>query len=79
MCGPQGLKFQKPVELLLPHCASDADDDVRWSFALKSANDAGVGVNQTNNWKQIPLSDANVDRNGGLVNGKYVSITIDHF
>ncbi|XP_026580361.1 tight junction protein ZO-1-like isoform X2 [Pseudonaja textilis] len=36
MCGPHGLKFQKPVELRLPHCASMTPDG--WSFALKSSD-----------------------------------------
>lgn len=36
MCGPHGLKFLKPVELRLPHCASMTPDG--WSFALKSSD-----------------------------------------
>ena len=36
MCSPHGLKFQKPVELRLPHCASMTPDG--WSFALKSSD-----------------------------------------
>lgn len=35
MCGPQGVTFQKPVELRLPHCASANPES--WSFALKSS------------------------------------------
>jgi len=35
MCGPHGLKFNQPVELRLPHCASLNPDS--WSFALKSS------------------------------------------
>ena len=38
MCGPHGLRFNHPVELRLPHCASMTPDG--WSFALKSS-DAG--------------------------------------
>jgi hypothetical protein len=36
MCGPHGLRFLKPVELRLPHCASMTPDG--WSFALKSSD-----------------------------------------
>ena len=36
MCGPHGLKFNHPVELRLPHCASVNPDS--WSFALKSSD-----------------------------------------
>lgn len=41
MCGPHGLKFLKPVELRLPHCASMTPDG--WSFALKSS-DSSAGT-----------------------------------
>lgn len=37
MCGPHGLKFNVPVELRLPHCASITPD--KWNFALKSRDD----------------------------------------
>lgn len=36
MCGPHGLKFNVPIELRLPHCASISPDS--WSFALKSSD-----------------------------------------
>lgn len=42
MCGPHGLKFNVPVELRLPHCASITPD--RWNFALKSRDD-GMKIN----------------------------------
>ena len=42
MCGPHGLRFNHPVELRLPHCASMTPDG--WSFALKSS-DAGKQAN----------------------------------
>lgn len=41
MCGPHGLKFNQPVELRLPHCASVNPDS--WSFALKSS-DSPTGI-----------------------------------
>ena len=43
MCGPHGLRFNHPVELRLPHCASMTPDG--WSFALKSS-DAGKTSSQ---------------------------------
>ena len=36
MCGPHGLRFNKPVELRLPHSASVNPES--WSFALKSSD-----------------------------------------
>ncbi|XP_014348427.1 tight junction protein ZO-1 isoform X4 [Latimeria chalumnae] len=36
MCGPHGLKFQKPVELRLPHCASMTPDGDPKSWQNKS-------------------------------------------
>jgi tight junction protein 1 len=36
MCGPHGLRFEVPVELRLPHCASVNPES--WSFALKSSD-----------------------------------------
>ncbi|XP_051544014.1 tight junction protein ZO-1-like isoform X4 [Myxocyprinus asiaticus] len=36
MCGPHGLKFLKPVELRLPHCASMTPDDDPKSWQNKS-------------------------------------------
>lgn len=39
MCGPHGLKFEVPVELHLPHCASVNPES--WSFALKASDTPG--------------------------------------
>ena len=36
MCGPHGLRFDVPIELRLPHCATVNPDS--WSFALKSSD-----------------------------------------
>ncbi|KAG7261049.1 hypothetical protein CRUP_007186 [Coryphaenoides rupestris] len=36
MCGPHGLKFQKPVELRLPHCASMTPDGDPMNWQNKS-------------------------------------------
>ncbi|KAL1774166.1 tight junction protein ZO-1 isoform X4, partial [Sigmodon hispidus] len=51
MCGPHGLKFLKPVELRLPHCASMTPDG--WSFALKSS-DSSSGDPKTWQNKCLP-------------------------
>ena len=35
MCGPRGIKFLKPIELLIPHFISI--DGQSWSYAFKPA------------------------------------------
>ncbi|KAK6309358.1 hypothetical protein J4Q44_G00208210 [Coregonus suidteri] len=70
MCGPHGLKFLKPVELRLPHCASMTPDG--WSFALKSS-DSSSGDSKTWQNKSLP-GDPNY-----LVGANCVSVLIDHF
>ncbi|XP_062848145.1 tight junction protein ZO-1 isoform X3 [Trichomycterus rosablanca] len=70
MCGPHGLKFQKPVELRLPHCASMTPDG--WSFALKSS-DSSSGDPKCWQNKSLP-GDPNY-----LVGANCVSVLIDHF
>ncbi|MGH0171988.1 UNVERIFIED_CONTAM: hypothetical protein FKN15_062528 [Acipenser sinensis] len=70
MCGPHGLKFLKPVELRLPHCASMTPDG--WSFALKSSDDSS---GDPKSWQNKSLSgDPNY-----LVGANCVSVLIDHF
>ncbi|XP_048473191.1 tight junction protein ZO-1 isoform X7 [Rhincodon typus] len=70
MCGPHGLKFLKPVELRLPHCASMTPDG--WSFALKSS-DSSSG--DPKNWQNKSLpGDPNYH-----VGTNCVSVLIDHF
>ncbi|XP_067104589.1 LOW QUALITY PROTEIN: tight junction protein ZO-1 [Osmerus mordax] len=70
MCGPHGLKFLKPVELRLPHCASMTPDG--WSFALKSS-DSSSG--DPKSWQNQALpGDPNY-----LVGANCVSVLIDHF
>ncbi|CAE1291025.1 TJP1 [Acanthosepion pharaonis] len=73
MCGPHGLKFQQPVELRLPHCASVNPDS--WSFALKSS-DSPTG--HPTQWQNMTL--AGID---GVAHGKVgknsVSVLVDHF
>ncbi|KAJ8417642.1 hypothetical protein AAFF_G00224850 [Aldrovandia affinis] len=70
MCGPHGLKFQKPVELRLPHCASMTPDG--WSFALKSSDSSSGDPKSWQN-KTLP-GDPNY-----LVGANCVSVLIDHF
>ncbi|KAL4660680.1 tight junction protein ZO-1-like isoform X2 [Arapaima gigas] len=70
MCGPHGLKFQKPVELRLPHCASMTPDG--WSFALKSSDSSSGDPKSWQN-KCLP-GDPNY-----LVGANCVSVLIDHF
>ncbi|XP_035392511.1 tight junction protein ZO-1 isoform X3 [Electrophorus electricus] len=70
MCGPHGLKFLKPVELRLPHCASMTPDG--WSFALKSS-DSSSGDPKCWQNKALP-GDPNY-----LVGANCVSVLIDHF
>lgn len=67
MCGPHGLRFNHPVELRLPHCASMTPDG--WSFALKSS-DAGKTSSQQE-WQNMQLGDQ--------VGQNSVSVLIDHF
>lgn len=74
MCGPPGLKFLKPVELRLPHCASGVNPE-QWSFALKSASATRDGMPT---WRQVALADIRNTQNG-QINEKFVTILIDHF
>nr|XP_058150827.1 tight junction protein ZO-1 isoform X5 [Dasypus novemcinctus] len=54
MCGPHGLKFLKPVELRLPHCASMTPDG--WSFALKSSDSSSGTLSHSVLWGLWELS-----------------------
>ena len=73
MCGPHGLKFQQPVELRLPHCASVNPNS--WSFALKSS-DSPSG--QPTQWQNMTL--AGLDGvSQGQVGKNSVSVLVDHF
>lgn len=75
MCGPQGLKFEVPVELRLPQTGSNKNgvmtnqsgvlDDIT-SFVLKS----GSG----NTWKNIELLQPPTKNPQG-----FVSVMVNHF
>ncbi|CAF0817936.1 unnamed protein product [Didymodactylos carnosus] len=75
MCGPHGIKFLKPVELLLPHCAGN--DAQELALMLHGTNN----VIPTDN--RLTVSDTNSI--GGKLTGinhvtsSNVSILVDHF
>ncbi|CAM9412210.1 unnamed protein product [Lampetra fluviatilis] len=70
MCGPHGLRFLKPVELRLPHCAAMNPDG--WSFALKSSESI---TGDPRRWHNMALpGDPNYN-----VGANSVSVLIDHF
>ncbi|XP_064596200.1 tight junction protein ZO-1-like isoform X1 [Liolophura sinensis] len=74
MCGPHGLKFAKPVELRLPHCASVNPDS--WSFALKSS-DSPTG--HPTQWQNMALAGLDGAVAPGRVGKNSVSVLVDHF
>ncbi|GAB1606304.1 hypothetical protein Ahia01_000912900, partial [Argonauta hians] len=77
MCGPHGLKFNQPVELRLPHCASVNPDS--WSFALKSS-DSPTG--QPTQWQNLTLAGMDGVAHSvahGKVGKNSVSVLVDHF
>lgn len=76
MCGPQGLKFQLPVELRLPHEASQNSEN--WSFSLKSASDAVASSGRGNSWQTQNIDNIPPSPNP---NGqqKSMSILVDQF
>ncbi|XP_052785873.1 tight junction protein ZO-1-like isoform X7 [Mya arenaria] len=73
MCGPHGLKFNTPVELRLPHCASVNPDS--WSFALKSS-DSPAG--QPTHWQNMTLAERE-GHTQSRVGKNSVSVLVDHF
>ncbi|KAL3885385.1 hypothetical protein ACJMK2_025454 [Sinanodonta woodiana] len=73
MCGPHGLKFNQPVELRLPHCASVNPES--WSFALKSS-DSPTG--HPTKWQNFNLA-GNDGGGQGRVGKNSVSVLVDHF
>ncbi|XP_067941687.1 tight junction protein ZO-3-like isoform X2 [Watersipora subatra] len=75
VCGPQGLKFQLPVELRLPCPAAPESNNVM--FKLKSSND-GAAEAADNGWQSQNLN--NIPPSPG-VNGQQnpFSIFVDHF
>ncbi|XP_054162043.1 tight junction protein ZO-1-like isoform X2 [Oppia nitens] len=73
MCGPHGLKFDVPVELRLPHCASVNPDG--WAFALKSSD---TNNGEPSEWQNV-LLDTNDGISGPKLDNKFVSVLVDHF
>lgn len=45
MCGPHGVQFLKPVELILPHCAGTDAQDL--ALMLHGANPSLFSLNST--------------------------------
>ncbi|XP_034234792.1 tight junction protein ZO-1-like isoform X3 [Thrips palmi] len=73
MCGPNGLKFNVPVELRLPHTAAPSKDN-SWGVALKSTE---VGNKTTpTKWHQMSLGNENLH---GADGSNSVSVLVDHF
>ncbi|XP_054751278.2 tight junction protein ZO-1-like isoform X1 [Lytechinus pictus] len=72
MCGPHGLKFMKPVELKLPHSASNTQEG--WEFNLKSS-DAGQG--EPAQWKNQNIPGLKSNESKPIT--KTVSVMVDHF
>lgn len=87
-CGPQGLSFKKPVELILPHSPDNAlvsNEALRDSPSLLHLS---LRASQTKSgkptaWKNVDLGerflstglmDAALNRGGGKV-----SVLVDHF
>ncbi|CAL1264673.1 unnamed protein product [Larinioides sclopetarius] len=71
MCGPHGLKFNVPIELRLPHCASISPDN--WSFALKSSDTPN---GEPAEWQNLESRDG---MTSSRVENDYVSVLVDHF
>ncbi|KAF8789141.1 Tight junction protein ZO-1 like protein [Argiope bruennichi] len=71
MCGPHGLKFNVPIELRLPHCASISPDN--WSFALKSSDTPN---GEPAEWQNLENRDG---MTSSRVENDYVSVLVDHF
>lgn len=76
MCGPHGLKFKKPVELLLPHRASL---NGQISFKTKTSPDLSTGTSRDGpEWRNMTL--VAVDGvSQGRVDNNTVSVMVDHF
>ncbi|CAF1638465.1 unnamed protein product, partial [Adineta ricciae] len=69
MCGPHGVQFLKPVELILPHCAGT--DAQQLALMLHGANQNGSPNHQPD--KSAILNGIN------HVTSSNVSILVDHF
>ncbi|CAJ0944548.1 unnamed protein product, partial [Mesorhabditis belari] len=64
ICGPQGLQFNKPAELRLPHNGSVSTD--QWQFSLKT----GDGGRWTN---------VDIDKDSGMTSQDFLSVPIHSF
>uniref|UniRef100_A0A7E4VDJ4 PDZ domain-containing protein n=1 Tax=Panagrellus redivivus TaxID=6233 RepID=A0A7E4VDJ4_PANRE len=66
VCGPQGLKFDIPVELRLPHKFTDGDP---------TAANVVLKAGQGNHWTNIELASSPKSDSGS----KFVSVLVNHF
>ncbi|CAG2104772.1 unnamed protein product, partial [Medioppia subpectinata] len=73
MCGPHGLRFEVPVELRLPHCASVNPEG--WAFALKSSD---TNNGEPSEWQNVTLGTDDGITSSKLDN-RFVSVLVDHF
>lgn len=92
MCGPRGLNFKAPVELRIPHLASNNPED--WTFALKSSdttegrnvplnmyiviyfNSCTKGGN-ANEWQNVTPGNDGIS--ASKIDPDFVSVFVDHF
>lgn len=65
ICGPSGIKFNRPIELRLPYKKNDVNNSAQ--FVLKT----GSG----NVWRNIELLEPPVEN----AQNDYISVFIDHF
>ncbi|XP_046396264.1 tight junction protein ZO-1 isoform X4 [Ischnura elegans] len=89
-CGPQGLRFQKPVELILPHSPANAVGMVPAASSPPSSPSLlhlSLRASQTKSgkpmaWKNVDLGERLLmaEENGVISRGSgQVSVLVDHF
>ncbi len=74
-CEPHGLHLQKPVKLVLPHCALvEGVEDIEraWKFTiLKNETE----LNEGGNW----VETASADWSGIEITDRYIHLNLQHF
>jgi len=74
VCGPHGVQFLKPVELLIPHCAGNEAQEL--ALMLHGTN----GHQQNNVNGKTMMNDGKMMSTGiNHVTNSNVSILVDHF
>ena len=76
MCGPHGLRFNHPVELRLPHCASMTPDG--WSFALKSSDAGSAAGGGGGDSSQVRSSNISPSQGGAFAIAPIILIDCSH-